>query len=152
MNIDQLRKGGEMMNQEQVLAGYLECALWSTHHQDTGVPLDQDYGTEHLHPDTLAASVKACREFVAANEADLLLASEVSPYRAGYTFDEMVGHDLWLTRNGHGAGFWDRGYGAAGDRLTKACEALGSADLYVGDDGRLYLDAEGSPYQGDVNS
>ena len=24
--------------------------------------------------------------------------------------NEMVGHDLWLTRNSHGAGFWDRGY------------------------------------------
>ena len=23
---------------------------------------------------------------------------------------EQLGHDLWLTRNGHGAGFWDRGH------------------------------------------
>lgn len=22
---------------------------------------------------------------------------------------EQAGHDFWLTRNGHGAGFWDRG-------------------------------------------
>ena len=22
--------------------------------------------------------------------------------------DDQAGHDLWLTRNGHGAGFWDR--------------------------------------------
>lgn len=33
---------------------------------------------------------------------------------------EMAGHDLILTANHHGAGFWDRGLGAAGDMLTDA--------------------------------
>ena len=26
--------------------------------------------------------------------------------------DAQAGHDFWLTRNGHGAGFWDRGQGS----------------------------------------
>ncbi len=33
---------------------------------------------------------------------------------------EQCGHDLILTANGHGAGFWDRGLGEAGGRLTEA--------------------------------
>ena len=51
----------------------------------------------------------------------------------------MAGHDFWLTRCGHGAGFWD------GDRpepaatvLTKASKAYGEVDLYIGDDGKVY--------------
>jgi hypothetical protein len=54
----------------------------------------------------------------------------------------MAGHDFWLTRNGHGAGFWDRTpleKGKLGDELTKLCKAFGESDLYWGDDGGIYL-------------
>lgn len=32
----------------------------------------------------------------------------------------QTGHDFILTANGHGCGFWDRGLGEIGDRLTEA--------------------------------
>lgn len=52
---------------------------------------------------------------------------------------EQCGHDLWLTRNGHGVGFWDRGYPVAlGDALTRAARLAGERDLYLGDDGRIW--------------
>lgn len=41
------------------------------------------------------------------------------------------GHDFALTRNGHGAGFWDRGLGELGDRLSKAADVYGSAYVDV---------------------
>lgn len=44
---------------------------------------------------------------------------------------EQAGHDLWLTRQGHGVGFWDRPafYGAdLAQRLTAYAEALGECD------------------------
>jgi hypothetical protein len=44
-----------------------------------------------------------------------------------------------LTRNGHGSGFWDRGLGKVGEQLTAACGPYGSSDLYVGDDGKVYV-------------
>lgn len=37
------------------------------------------------------------------------------------------GEDFALSRNRHGAGFWDRGYGDVGDRLTAAAHAYGEA-------------------------
>jgi len=55
---------------------------------------------------------------------------------------EQIGHDLWLTRNGHGAGFWDRPdlYGEdLAQRLTEYSKAAGSVDVYAGDDGELYF-------------
>ena len=51
----------------------------------------------------------------------------------------MKPDDFWLTRNGHGAGFWDRGLGSVGDELTKNAKPFGSVDAYVGDDGKVYL-------------
>ena len=47
--------------------------------------------------------------------------------------------DFVLTRNHHGAGFWDRGLGADGDKLTKMSRPYGSVGLYRGDDGKLYF-------------
>jgi hypothetical protein len=40
-----------------------------------------------------------CRNFLWAIQ-DLLKNSDLSP--------RQLGHDLWLTRNGHGSGFWCR--------------------------------------------
>ena len=45
------------------------------------------------------------------------------------------GHDFALTRNGHGAGFWDRGLGALGDRLSDAAKVYGESSAYVDEDG-----------------
>lgn len=49
----------------------------------------------------------------------------------------QLGHDLWLTRNGHGAGFWDRGLGEAGDYLTDVAKKMGELYVIVNDDGTL---------------
>lgn len=51
----------------------------------------------------------------------------------------MAGHDFWLTRCGHGAGFldgdWPEPHASA---LDEAAKAFGNVDLYVGDDGRIW--------------
>jgi hypothetical protein len=44
--------------------------------------------------------------------------------------------DIWFTRNGHGAGFFDHNYENE-DLLINAGKNLKSKDLYVGDDGKL---------------
>lgn len=56
---------------------------------------------------------------------------------------DQLGHDFALTRNHHGAGFWDRGLGTLGDDLTEAAHAQGSALLDTWTDpsdgmGRVY--------------
>lgn len=50
----------------------------------------------------------------------------------------QAGHDFALTRNGHGAGFWDGDWPVYGDLLTKASESFGEIDPYAGDDGLIY--------------
>lgn len=107
--------------------GYLDCALWSSLDEDDQ-PLDE-LGVEAVAPETRAKMRADVEAFVKANEASLL---------ASGLRDEQIGHDFWLTRNGHGAGFWDRGLGAIGDKLTAACKTFPQVDLYVGDDGKIY--------------
>lgn len=51
----------------------------------------------------------------------------------------QAGHDFWLTRNGHGAGFWDgdwpEPYAAM---FTNGAKSYGEFQTYLGDDGRIY--------------
>jgi hypothetical protein len=49
---------------------------------------------------------------------------------------EQVGHDLWLTRNRHGVGFWDRDdkvYGTVErrDALDRLAVRMGEVNLWV---------------------
>jgi hypothetical protein len=52
--------------------------------------------------------------------------------------EAAFGHDLWLTLQGHGTGFWDRtelgASGLLGENLTAACKAFGECylDFYSG--------------------
>ena len=113
------------MNLDTFTTAYIECALWSSTDGDT--PLDEDYGLEDIAPETLEAMRQDCQDFI-ETAGDLL----------GTLDAEQAGRDFWLTRNGHGAGFWDRGLGDLGQQLTELSEPYGSFDLYLGDDGRIY--------------
>lgn len=121
--------------------GYIAAALWSSTaygsaEEDAADPagpdgqrrgtfdrsfLDLDYDTDHLSAELLAHICEDCAAFQRDNRADL--------DRAGS--DDQNGHDFWLTRNGHGVGFWDRGYGAVGDTLSDAARAYGEENWYV---------------------
>lgn len=114
------------------LRGYLECALWSsTDNADEsgGAPLDENYGIDDFAPEALEAAKADCEAFQEANADDL---------EATGADDDQNGHDFWLTRNRHGAGFWDRGYGEVGERLSEAARVYGGVCLYAGDDGKVY--------------
>lgn len=67
------------------------------------------------------------REFLAsfmeANLEDLVSTGHVHRYGDNSDGIKQIGHDYVLTTGGHGAGFWDRGLGEAGDRLSEVCRA-----------------------------
>lgn len=114
---------------------YIECLLWAET-DDSGEPLDASYGAEDLAPETLRAIIDDCRQFQEANRADL---AQYNHPR--YNAAELGGHDYWLTRNHHGAGFWDRDClpDDCGERLTQAAQNAGELSPYVGDDSLVYL-------------
>jgi len=112
--------------------GYIACALWAESADYTDRSFAAlGYDESDLHPEALRRITEDCADFQEANAVDLNL------YEAARPLD-YAGHDFWLTRNGHGAGFWDRGLGELGDRLTAASKAYGGCSLYLGDDGLIY--------------
>jgi len=111
---------------------YLICALWSSSdnsNEQGGDPLDDNYDLEDIAPESVRQAESDCVRFKQTNEVDLVEWD-----------DEQAGHDFWLTRNHHGAGFWDRGKGAAGRRLTTAAQQYKELHPMVGDDGQIYFE------------
>ena len=102
---------------------YFEAMEFTDCHSDNP-ELDNADG---FSAELIEQSERDCAKFQAENAGDL---SGIG--------SEQAGHDFWLTRNGHGAGFWDRGLGALGERLTAAAHAFGQVDLYTGDDNMIY--------------
>lgn len=112
---------------ETFIAAYIETALWAST-DSHGDPLEDFYGLDDLAPATLSQMREDCEDFYQANEVDL----------EDWADDAQAGHDFWLTRNRHGAGFWDRGRGDLGHRLSEAAYVYSGVDLYVGDDGKIH--------------
>lgn len=114
-----------------VLNSYLTTALWSSTDED-GEPLDSKFSIDDFSPEALEQAKKELDEFM--KEADTILSSIEDVDM------ETVAHDFWLTRNNHGAGFWDGDYPEEdGDKLTEISNNYGETNLYVGDDGKLYF-------------
>ncbi len=110
-----------------ILATYQECAEWSSTADDDGTMFD-DMEHEGWTDEATASSIGDIQGFLQTCAADLW---EMAP--------GSIGHDFWLTRNGHGAGFWDRGLGERGARLTAACKPYGEVNLYLTDDRHIAL-------------
>jgi hypothetical protein len=108
--------------------GYITCALWcGVYGDDPDSEPDYDCEVGDIDAETFATMVKDCADFQHDNRQTL-----VDYYNLGYDPDD-AGHDFWLTRNGHGAGFWDRGLGEIGDMLTDACKNYREVNLFTVD-------------------
>lgn len=110
--------------------GYIEAAYWT----ETGDNEQPDSELE-LALESIEDAKLDCAHFQRFQRVWLDLA-----YQKGGYDEHQAGIDFWLTRNGHGAGFWDRGLDYAGDALSKAARSRGQVDLMEGDDGLLYLE------------
>jgi hypothetical protein len=121
-----------------MVLGYLICAEWSsTHTHNPNEENEEVVEFEDVHKkfsdSALELAVKDCIAFVEKAGPELL--RDIAP--------DSVGHDFWLTRNHHGAGFWDRDELDADDRgkkLTDIAHAFGEKDLVLGDDGLTYIE------------
>jgi len=100
--------------ESEFIAAYLEAVdfteLGGDEQPPIGAEIDQDF---------LRESVIDCLAFY----------SRISCYLSDDNITQ-AGHDFWFTRNGHGAGFWDRPevYGDTyADKFSKIAESFGEA-------------------------
>jgi hypothetical protein len=109
---------------------FLECMIWAES-GDPDSPLGANPNPDRLTRKSRKYARELCEDFIAYCEATGIDCSGLD--------ESQTGHDLWLTMQGHGAGFWDRGIGALGDQLTKAAKTF-SADCWIGRSGWINLD------------
>lgn len=104
--------------------GYFKCAEWLA--SGHGPKYENDNNLDDADRAKLKGFTRAatksgkadCAAFCKANAADLVT------YCAESGRDlESAGHDFWLSRNGHGAGYFDRGNDPVFDRLQEAARA-----------------------------
>ena len=117
------------MNYESAITSdYVEALLWSSYDEaDELTGGHSDEFTKRRDED--------CAAFLAR-------ASKILERYESEADDSQIGHDFALTRNGHGAGFWDRPqiYGEkAAKLLSKLSKRFGEVEVYTGDDGKIYL-------------
>ena len=107
----------------------LEAALWADLWTDEGDESTTTDNYESVEVTTLSDLRQECDDFIDAN-------SDLLTQYAALTFGaDQAGHDFHLTRNGHGAGYWDRGAGAVGDLLSDSARIWGDYSLWVDDEG-----------------
>lgn len=117
-------------DKDMLLRGYLATALWAESKDDQGNGFDSEYSIEDFSEDAFTRAENDVDLFV--SKAGNLLHDDLDPC--------ALGHDFWLTRNHHGAGFWDGDYPKElGDTLTNIAQSFPSLDVYVGDDGMIYF-------------
>lgn len=138
----------------KVTDSYLETALWSSSDWDdmddcdNPTPFDENYDVADFTDEARRAAEEDCKAFL-----DLLDEVEIDEDRT--LFDcadslqglDRIDHDFWLTRNGHGAGFWDGDYADReadedfGDLLTSIVkDNFSECNVWADGEGGVYLD------------
>jgi hypothetical protein len=113
---------------DEFTIAYVRALFWSST-DDEGNPLDREHAVLDLAPQARELVIADCKRFQET------AAKELDGEDRG-----QAGHDFWLTRNGHGAGFWDGDWPEdIGERLTELSEEFGEQEPVVGDNGLIYL-------------
>jgi len=85
-------------NINDFIESYITTMLWSTTDSSNkygGEPLDENYDESDIASNFMNDIKSDCKDFIESN------------YEFIKNDIKLAGHDFWLTRNNHGAGFWD---------------------------------------------
>ncbi len=126
------------MSFETFTNAYVECLMWSEYHYATEEDFSEGIATPFDEVDAILSRSAIewiemdCRSFY----------DDCASLWSGLWTDEQAGHDFCLTRNGHGAGFWDRSYGGdaldtVGAILTERCRPYGTMSLGIDQNGQI---------------
>ena len=168
-NLEELNISQEEIN--QILKGYIEAALWTEEERlkyeyneqypslSDDDEFDEDetdeekelqkiikvsanlnkksfnqFTNQDIEPDSLIRAYKDIKKFLK------MVGNKIQEAIDEFGL-EKVGHDIWLTRNRHGAGFRDNWYEYEDD-YVKAAHSLGEVNLYINDSLKLSFDNE----------
>jgi hypothetical protein len=132
------------LNIKKIMDSYLECAIWT---EEERLEEENTEGYEGEIKDLIPEADLNIHNF--SDDSKIKAYEDIKLFLkyAGDSVDgideEQLGHDIWLSRNLHGAGFFDRGYDDDIEkRLMDSAHKIGGVDIYLGDDGLLYFGNE----------
>lgn len=152
---------------KEIMKGYIECAIWTEEEElkdqmNQGFEQEDDENDEESNNPELDKLIRLQanmnqKHFDSFSEENIDANSLIQAYLDIKKFISNVpfeyiqeaiqengtgrlGHDIWLTRNRHGAGFFDHTYDSDMEHaLTKAASDLKEVYFYVGDDNLLHF-------------
>jgi hypothetical protein len=103
-------------------------------------PLDRHFGIDDFTVESLERAKEDCDDFF-----DQAYDKGLIDRAHRFADDSRIAHDFWLTRRGHGAGFWDGDYKDDTDDVgTPLSELAGTfsecCGVFIGEDGRLDIE------------
>lgn len=152
----------DQSNLNKILQGYLEAALWTEEDNLKSQIGDDELGDNDQEEDESESEIDKLIRLTAEFQRKPFMSfivdnidpdSKIQAYmdiKAFMDFAgkdaimeaiqekglERLGHDIWLTRNHHGAGFFDHSYEHE-KLLMDAAHKLKSVDMYITDDNRI---------------
>lgn len=119
-------------NVDRVLDAYVEAALFAETDED-GRPLDRDFSTRDFTGVARTRMMHDVVTFLNQARAEGVTWSAAHDAHLGRgNVEDQIGHDFWLTRNGHGAGFRDGDWSEPiAGLLHGIAKRMGEVSLYV---------------------
>lgn len=146
---------------KSVMNSYLESAIWTEEErikEEENSEYSDMYGDNYDDIDNEDSSNVSIKALLPQTDFSIDNIADDSKIHAYYDIKKFLeyagdavkdidasslGHDIWLTRNHHGAGFFDRGYDSDVEKiLMDSAHKLGEDSLYLGDDGYLHFEKE----------
>ena len=122
-------KGGSVDNSvvNELWNGYASALLFTETDSDSGEPLDSEYSISDFDKETVTSTKKMLADYYSENK-DAIEESELDL--------DTIGNDIWYTRSGQGAGFFDHNLDEeVEEKLINSAKALGeypSVETYDG--------------------
>ncbi len=104
----------------------IDTLLWSEC-DEGGDPLEHTYSEHDVLPESRYYLTEVAESLL---DPENDLAGDIAQYME-HVGPEQFAHDFVLTANRHGAGFWDRGLGKLGERLTEMAHGYGNFHAQV---------------------
>jgi len=129
-------KGGEITDDEQkavdsLYKGYADALLFSELDSDTDEPLDYNYYREDIDDETTKRTKEKLLNYYRENK-DAIKESDLDL--------DTIGNNIWYTRGGHGAGFFDHNLDSdIEEKLTKGANKMGEYPSVETYDGKIFV-------------
>lgn len=134
----------------QITQGYMEAMLWAEYDANEAEPQDcldahhdpgdiADESAALISEDVKTFTEGAMKRGLITIDGDSFWIANDSEYDGIGGSLGRLGHDIHMTRQGHGVGFWDRGYGPNGDALSSLAQEMGATYCWV-EDGRVHME------------